>query len=431
MLKRYPITPIPDPISWAKQNQARLLFQQFDVNTRELRRSVIGLKAEALAGPSFPEALRRGLEEREAHGMLLVFAGCEALRGWSEVGPGGFPNHAVQRLTSYVEIDHVAGRAEMVQAEANSRADGDFAAEIPSPAVAGGYEDAEWRHDTDFESYVRRLTAIRGAARTGKISGAVLSIGLERSIQASPFDIYRRFVASNPSPFGYVFRVDGHDLVGSSPPAFLTARDRRLHLETDAGTRPVTSNPGSDDLSARDLASNPKDANEHGVVVEAETEALTSIARDGLVDTVINRQVRRFSHVMHLYTALEADLAAGLDMADAILALAPAAAVSGHPKRVAAKLGVALEGGVRGPYGGVIGLIDVSAGTTDMAVVIRSAWISDGVARLRVGGKIVPHSDAESEYRECLAKARFIVEGIDRAERARARRSLTIVDRAS
>ena len=52
----------------------------------------------------------------------------------------------------------------------------------------------------------------------------------------------------------------------------------------------------------------------------------------------------------------------------------------------------------------------------DLAVVIRSLWFSDEVARLRVGGKIVAESDAGAEYRECLAKSRFITEAVAFAE---------------
>ncbi|MFX7784774.1 chorismate-binding protein, partial [Acinetobacter baumannii] len=81
-----------------------------------------------------------------------------------------------------------------------------------------------------------------------------------------------------------------------------------LHLETDAGTRPVTGDAILDDAAARDLMVNPKDAAEHRVVVEAEREAHMPTAKDGAVEAVIDRQVRRFSHVMHLYSALEAEL---------------------------------------------------------------------------------------------------------------------------
>ena len=62
-------------------------------------------------------------------------------------------------------------------------------------------------------------------------------------------------------------------------------------------------------------------------------------------------------------------------------------------------------------------MIEPRTGRVDLAVVIRSLWFSDRVARLRVGGKIVAESVAEAEYRECLAKSRFIVEAVAYAER--------------
>uniref|UniRef100_UPI0019531156 chorismate-binding protein n=1 Tax=Streptococcus pneumoniae TaxID=1313 RepID=UPI0019531156 len=78
-----------------------------------------------------------------------------------------------------------------------------------------------------------------------------------------PFALYREFVAANPSPYGFVLKHGGDALVGSSPLAYLTIREGRLHLETDAGTRPVTGDAGLDDAAARDLMVNPKDAAEH------------------------------------------------------------------------------------------------------------------------------------------------------------------------
>lgn len=418
-LVRTAIPPIADPVSWAERHQAQLLFEQFDLATRRVRRTVIGLTAEHVVTPDLDTSLRRGLDRRRTAGLLAVFAGSEALRGERTPGAGGFPNHVVMRLVRYIEIDHGDGSAVLVgQADATPDAVPAEGAGRPTPGDLPKEESREWRQDADFDLYSGRMRTIRQAARDGKVGGAVLSLGLERRTSASPFAIYERIVARNPSPFGYVFLSGRHALVGSSPLAFLLVRGQRLHLETDAGTRPVTGVREQDDLAAADLASNLKDASEHAVVVDAEREAMASIAKGGIVETVIDRQVRRFSHVMHLYTTLQADLAEGLDLADAILALAPAAAVSGLPKRTATEIGVAAEGGPRGPYGGVIGIVDPHSGAADLAVVIRSLWLSDGVARLRVGGKIVPHSEPESEYRECLAKSRFLVEGIEAAERA-------------
>ena len=60
----------------------------------------------------------------------------------------------------------------------------------------------------------------------------------ERPTDADPLDIYRVLRSTNPSPYMYLLRFDGFDIVGSSPeahlkvdrPAGAAAPDRRHPL---------------------------------------------------------------------------------------------------------------------------------------------------------------------------------------------------------
>lgn len=418
-----------DPIAAADElgGGTAFLFQRFDLATRRLIRTVVGLEVEAVAGAGdFAGALRAGLGgsggKVAGPGLVLVFAGFEALLGGPPGETPGLPGHLVACVREGFDIDHVSSGLTLVSADEQGlyrRLLGLTPPETRPVAAMPRADLSDWTADLGFADYAGGVETIKRAVAAGRVEGAVLSLGLSKATEANPFALYREFVAANPSPYGFVLRHGGNALVGSSPLAYLTLRAGRLHLETDAGTRPVTGNAVLDDAAERDLLADPKDQAEHRVVVEAERDALTPVARGRTVETVIDRQVRRFSHVMHLYSALEAELAEGLDMADAILALAPAAAVSGRPKRAAVALGLAEEGGPRGPYGGVIGIVDQDL--ADLAVVIRSLWLSEGRAALRVGGKVVETSTAEAEYHEALSKARFLIDGVARAE-ARARR---------
>ncbi|QCI65943.1 chorismate-binding protein [Phreatobacter stygius] len=412
-----------DPIAATEQlgGTTAFLFQRFDLSTRRLTRTVVGLDVAIIDGGNFAGALRRGLSQLDRAasepGLMLVFAGFETLLGRPPARSPGLPGHLVAEVSEGFVIDHAAGTLSLVSADVAALRRRLLALPRHAGPPAGGELRADlsdWTADLGFADYAGRVETIKRAVAAGTVEGAVLSLGLSKPTGASPFALYREFVAANPSPYGFVLKHDGSALVGSSPLAYLTASHGRLHLETDAGTRPVGGDAARDEAAARDLLVNAKDAAEHRVVVEAERDALLPIARDGAIEVVIDRQVRRFSHVMHLYSALEAELADGCDIADAILALAPAAAVSGRPKRAAAALGSGGEAGARGPYGGVIGLVE--PGLADLAVVIRSLWIAEGRAALRVGGKVVGTSAAEDEYREALSKARFLIDGVARAE---------------
>jgi anthranilate synthase component 1 len=392
------------------------LFQRFDLHSRRLTRSVVPMAMQRLDVRDLSGDLRRHLPRAKTDAPLLVFAGVEAICGGVSTRT---PPWLVYRLERHLDIDHASGlgwacgyavdELDALIAELDARL-------LPRPAAPAmpAQRSPAWQQDADENRHAERVRQVQRGLREHGLHGAALSVGLQRATTADPFSIYTACVATNPSPYGYVLREGDFALLGSSPLAFLQLEDAHVHLETDAGTRPVTRNAQVDDLAEADLRINPKDAIEHQVVLDAELEALAPIAGDA-VRAVVSREVRRFSHVMHLYSAFEAQLSPGLDVVDALRALAPAAAVSGHPKRAALELGCAVEQGERGPYGGILGLI-TSPHDADLAVVIRSMWIQGGVAHLRVGGKVVAGSDPAAEYREAISKSAFLVQALARAE---------------
>lgn len=73
-----------------------------------------------------------------------------------------------------------------------------------------------------------------------------------------------------------------------------------------------------------------------------------------------------------------------------------------------------LEDEPRGVYCGAIGFVE-PGGRSVFNVAIRTMLIRKNVGRLGVGSGVVWDSDAESEYEECLLKARFLVDA-DRPE---------------
>ena len=409
-----------DPIEIARRVEGgvRLLFQRFDLHTRRLTRSVVPLAVQPLpvAGNRWEAATRDHFRSGQGRLPLLMFAGIEGLCGL-EAAP--HPAALLYRLDRYVEFDHAAGTALLhgVTPDTAAAAVGRLQSLLAKPVHPTPGEvhiDAPWQADATPTTHGQRVADIQADIASGTVKGVALSVGLSRATSVDPFDVYRACVAANPSPYGYVLHHGDFALVGSSPLAYLQLCGGTLHLETDAGTRPVGPDAVANDLAEQDLLHNPKDADEHQVVVDAELEALAPIARDGCIHTVVSRQVRRFSHVMHLYSAFQARLAEGLDAVDALVALAPAAAVSGYPKRRALAIARRVEGQARGPYGGAIGLMH-SLHDADFAVVIRSLWITQGMARLRVGGKVVAQSEAAAEYAEALSKSRFLVNAVAQA----------------
>ena len=82
----------------------------------------------------------------------------------------------------------------------------------------------------------------------------------------------------------------------------------------------------------------------------------------------------------------------------------PAGTLSGAPKPRALEIIDELEPAQRGLYGGVVGYFGFG-GDADLAIAIRTATISGGVARVQAGGGLVADSVPESEFQESQNKA--------------------------
>jgi anthranilate synthase component 1 len=142
---------------------------------------------------------------------------------------------------------------------------------------------------------------------------------------------------------------------------------------------------------------------------------LGRVAATGSVTVGPFMEVERYSHVQHLVSTVTATLRDGCDRFDALAACFPAGTVSGAPKLRAMSIIEALEPAPRGVYAGAVGYLDL-AGTMDLAIAIRTAVLSEGVASVQVGAGIVADSVPSREYDETRAKALGVLSAIAAAE---------------
>ena len=125
--------------------------------------------------------------------------------------------------------------------------------------------------------------------------------------------------------------------------------------------------------------------------------------------------VERYSHVMHLVSDIQAQLAEGKDAFDVLRATFPAGTLTGAPKVRAMEIIAELEPSRRGPYGGAVGYFSYG-GNMDFCITIRTLLIRDRKVFLQAGAGIVADSDPETEYRETLSKAEGMVQAVRLAE---------------
>jgi anthranilate synthase component 1 len=205
------------------------------------------------------------------------------------------------------------------------------------------------------------------------------------------------------------------EIIGSSPEALVTVRDRNAVVHPIAGTRWRSKDPERDRLLAQDLLEDKKERAEHLMLVDLARNDLGRVCTPGSVNVIDFMHVERYSHVMHLVSTVTGELNANEDAFTALRATFPAGTLSGAPKPRAMQIIEEMESEKRGLYGGCIGYFDF-AGNMDMAIAIRTALLKNGVAHIQAGGGIVADSVPESENNECVNKAMAIIRAVALAE---------------
>jgi anthranilate synthase component 1 len=268
------------------------------------------------------------------------------------------------------------------------------------------------RTKEDFHTAVNKAVE---AIHAGEAFQIVPSQRFEIATEADALDVYRVLRTSNPSPYMYLLRLDGFDIVGSSPESLVTVRDGRATTHPIAGTRWRGVDAEEDAQLAKDLLADEKERAEHLMLVDLGRNDLGKVCKPGTVRVVDFFDIERYSHVMHLVSTVTGELADDKTAYDAIAACFPAGTLSGAPKVRAMQLIEELEPVRRGLYGGVVGYLDF-AGDADTAIAIRTALMLDGVAYVQAGGGVVADSDADYEDNESLNKARTVLSAVAAAQ---------------
>jgi anthranilate synthase component 1 len=265
----------------------------------------------------------------------------------------------------------------------------------------------------EYEAGVRKIQEDIAA---GEIYQAVLSQRFETTTTALPFDVYRALRHINPSPYMYFIRIGRDAIVGASPEMLVRAEGRRLETHPIAGTRRRGTDEADDRRLAEELQHNEKERAEHVMLVDLGRNDLGRVAEVGTVRVPQYMAVERYSHVMHLVSKVEGQLAEGRDRLDALVATFPAGTLTGAPKIRAMQIVGALEPTRRGLYGGAVGYLDF-AGNLDFCIAIRTITMRDGRAEAQAGAGIVADSVPSAEYEETRDKARALIQALEMANR--------------
>jgi anthranilate synthase component I len=203
-------------------------------------------------------------------------------------------------------------------------------------------------------------------------------------------------------------------VLGSSPEMLVRVTGSKLEYRPIAGTHPRGRDEADDLRLEKAMLSDEKERAEHVMLVDLGRNDLGRVSQYGSVKVRDLMYVERYSHVMHIVSALEGKLNEGLDALDAFAACFPAGTLSGAPKVRAMQIIEELEPVRRGIYGGSVLYADF-AGNLDSCIAIRTMLMKGKHAYLQAGAGIVADSDSAKEFQECMNKAQAVLRAVDLA----------------
>jgi anthranilate synthase component 1 len=374
-------------------------------------------------------------------GGMVGYLGYDIVRRLEKIGPGERDDLKLPELTMLLTsdlavLDHWDGTVLLIAnainhndldtgvdeayADAVARLDAmeaDLTRPLASaPAVLPPSELPEFSALWGGEDYQDAVEDIKERIRAGEAFQVVPSQRFETPCSASALDVYRVLRATNPSPYMYLFRFDGFDVVGSSPEALVKVEDGHAMVHPIAGTRPRGATPQEDQALADELMADPKERAEHLMLVDLGRNDLGRVCEPGSVEVVDFMSIERYSHVMHIVSTVTGQVAQGRTAFDVLTACFPAGTLSGAPKPRAMQIIDELEPSRRGLYGGCVGYLDF-AGDSDTAIAIRTALLRDGTAFVQAGAGVVADSDPVAEDTECRNKAAAVLRAVHTANR--------------
>jgi anthranilate synthase component 1 len=263
-----------------------------------------------------------------------------------------------------------------------------------------------------YESIVKRAKEYIAA---GDIYQVVLSRRFEAEVSVDAFTVYRALRHVNPSPYMFFIRMGDRSIVGASPEMLVRVEGRHAVTHPIAGTRRRGQTEEEDMRLAEELKRNEKERAEHVMLVDLGRNDIGRVCDYGTVRVPTFMALERYSHVMHMVSVVEGQLAEGRDRLDALVSCFPAGTVSGAPKVRAMQIINELEPTSRGLYAGAVGYLDF-AGNLDFCIAIRSILLEGDKAYIQSGGGIVADSNPTAEFEETRDKARAMIRALEIAQ---------------
>ena len=266
----------------------------------------------------------------------------------------------------------------------------------------------------DKADYLKTIQQIKADIQQGKyyeINYCHAFTSSNASIK--PLAVYHKLNALSQAPFASYLKNKNNYSIGSSPERFIKKTGTTIISQPIKGTAKRGKNDAEDAALKLNLAEDSKERAENIMIVDLVRNDMAKIAQKGSVSVPELCQIYTFDQVHQMISTVSCEVSKNMQPVRILKNMFPMGSMTGAPKLAAMQYIEQYENNKRGLYSGAIGYITAS-GDFDFNVVIRSILYNKKKQKLAfmVGGAITALSDAETEYQECLTKAKALFEAL-------------------
>ncbi len=207
----------------------------------------------------------------------------------------------------------------------------------------------------------------------------------------------------------------GHVAVGASPEAHVSAQGGVVTMNPISGTFRHPQG-GATVATLTEFLSSTKETEELFMVVDEELKMMSAVCSDG--GRITGPHLKEMSRLTHTEYMLRGR--STMDPRDILRETMFAPTVTGSPMQNACTVITRHERSPRGYYSGVAALFTPAGDGThdlDAPILIRTAYLVDGLLRVPVGATLVRHSDPDGEVSETHGKAAGVLGALGAVER--------------
>lgn len=273
-------------------------------------------------------------------------------------------------------------------------------------------ETVEVQQRISKEKYLQKVNEMLTHIHRGDIYEANFCMEFfAEKTEIHPLEIYQKLNAISEPPFAAFFKNNTDFLLSASPERYLRKEGTKVISQPIKGTSKRFSDLELDNQSKTDLFQNPKERSENIMIVDLVRNDLSQTATKGSVKVEELCGIYSFKQVHQMISTIVSEVDETTSPIEIIKTTFPMGSMTGAPKISAMKLIEELEETKRGLYSGAVGYFTPN-NDFDFNVVIRSILYNskEKYVSFSVGSAITAESKPESEYEECLLKAKAMRE---------------------